>query len=172
MCIEIMCIESHVPTGSRMVGTALVLVSRGVTQLTRQTEVEPYVEGMGAVSMGGGTRVAPSQPENSRLGIGRTTAFPKYHREPRSQRTRRVRTQRVAKSQGPTIGRPVAVYAERGRRHKKPAHSEGPSESEFTDEGERKSQKDFRNIRCNEFPDKHINVAGFPYLIVCGHHPK
>ena len=52
-------------------------VSRGVTQWARQTsEFEPDIVGMEGPSVKEGTTVAPSQPEKSRMGIGRPIAAP------------------------------------------------------------------------------------------------
>ena len=69
-----------------------------------------------------------------------------------------IRAQRGAKSQCPSIGRLLAVHAERKRRHTKPADSVSQPESEPTDECERKSLKDFRKMGFNKLPDKYSNV--------------
>ena len=69
--------------------------------------------------------------------------------------------QRGAKSQCPSIGRLLAVHAERKRRHTKPADSVSQPESGPTDECERKSLKDIRKMGFNELPNKHSNVVVF-----------
>ena len=75
--LGLICIEILVPTEALTVDAAYVRVCRGVTKIARQTrEFEPYIETMEVVSVKEGATVAPSQPENSRLGIGRPIAQP------------------------------------------------------------------------------------------------
>ena len=72
----LICIEILVPTESLVVDTAWVRENRGVAQLAHQTrECEPVTEWMGVVSVKEGRTVVPSEPDNSKLGIGRPVAF-------------------------------------------------------------------------------------------------
>ena len=58
-----------------------------------------------------------------------------------------------------SIGRPIAVHNDMKRRHTKPADSRGRPEFESVNKGERKSQKDVRQIRSDKHPDKNSNVV-------------
>ena len=68
--------EAEVPTPSLVANTTWIRTSRGVTQLDRQSsEFAPEIEGTDCVFVNGGTAVAPAQPEDPELSIGRPIAF-------------------------------------------------------------------------------------------------
>ena len=72
----LMCMEIEVPTPSLVANIAWISISRGVTQLARQSsEFVPEIEGTDCVLVHGGTAVAQAQPEAPELSIGRPIAF-------------------------------------------------------------------------------------------------
>ena len=81
-------------------------------------------------------------------------------------------TQRVPKSQCASIGRPISVHGDRGRRHTKPAECGSRHEIESVNKGGGKSHKDVRKIRSDKRPSQNSTVVLFLTRLHVGIIPK